>query len=331
MKPCILFVDDEPMILDGLRASLRRRRRDWTMRFAAGGEEALALLGDEPIDVVVSDMRMPGMDGVELLGRIRADNPDVVRIILSGQADKDQAVRSISVTHQYLSKPCDPVQLETTLDRICSLRELVAPSDLRTRIGGLAGLPVTPRVRGDLEKALAAGGNVAAVADVCARDAALAAKLLQLSNSGYLRTSREIESVKEAVEVIGLAALDALIARHGFLDETEAAGRSPAGEALPAGPPEEILHHVGKLVLSVLEPERATSAWELARRTGRSTLATERESLGAGHAEVGAYLLGLWGLPPRIVAAVADGHGIDGADVAARVGGLAPGPSAARR
>lgn len=337
MKPCILFVDDEPMILDGLLTSLRRRRRDWAMHFAPGGEEALALLDREPIDVVVSDMRMPGMDGVELLGRVRAARPDVVRIILTGQADGDQVIRSISVSHQYLTKPCEPERLEAALDNVCALRELLGPSPLRARIGGLAHLPVAPGVLRDLEAALAGGDDVAEVAAICSRDAAVAAKLLQLSNSGFKRSPREIDEVREAVEVLGLAVLADLVAEHGVFDGSDAAGRPPCRESLPGvspiagAAPADILHHVGKLVLAVLEPERSASAWETARRTGRSDLASEREMIGVGHAEAGAYLLGLWGLPPRLVAAVADGHGIDGADVAAHVGGLASRPSAARR
>lgn len=337
MKPCILFIDDEPMVLEGLRALLRRRRGDWTMRFAEGGEEALALLARESFDVIVSDMQMPGMDGVELLTRIRSVHPDGVRIILSGQADAEQVSRSIMVSHQYLTKPCDPTRLEDTLDRICALREIMPRSGLRARIGGLACLPATPGVCRDIESALAAGGSVTEVAAICSRDAAVAAKLFQLSNSGILSLPREIDSVKEAVEAIGLPTLGALVTEHGVFEGPEPAEISPCRIDLQAEVPpfdaasSDILRHVGKLVLAAVEPDRAASAWESARRTGRSVLAEERRIVGAGHAEAGAYLLGLWGLPPHLVAAVADGHGIDGADVAAHVDDLAARPSATRR
>ncbi len=77
----VLFVDDEPQVLEGLRRMLRAYRREWTMHFCEGAEQALAAMAEEPFDVVVSDMQMPGMDGAELLTRVRDQYPDAVRIV----------------------------------------------------------------------------------------------------------------------------------------------------------------------------------------------------------------------------------------------------------
>jgi len=66
----ILFVDDEPVLLDGLRRSLRSMRNEWSITFAGSGEEALKVLEKAPFDVVVSDMRMPKMDGAQLLNEV---------------------------------------------------------------------------------------------------------------------------------------------------------------------------------------------------------------------------------------------------------------------
>ncbi|MDJ0855264.1 MAG: response regulator, partial [Desulfobacterales bacterium] len=84
----LLFVDDEPMVLKGLQRSLRSMRQEWEMTFAAGGREALDAMQAQPFDVVISDMRMPEMDGAQLLEVVKRDYPQVVRIILSGQLDR---------------------------------------------------------------------------------------------------------------------------------------------------------------------------------------------------------------------------------------------------
>jgi len=83
----VLFVDDEQGILDGLRRMLRPLRHEWEMTFATGGEQGLAALAAHPFDVVVSDMRMPVMNGLEFLVHVRERYPAVVRIILSGYAE----------------------------------------------------------------------------------------------------------------------------------------------------------------------------------------------------------------------------------------------------
>ncbi|MEO7650489.1 MAG: response regulator, partial [Bryobacteraceae bacterium] len=102
----LLFVDDEPKVLEGLKRSLRPMREDWNMSFVTSGAEALQTLEQAPFDVIVSDMRMPVMDGAQLLNEVRQRFPQVVRIVLSGQSDKELIYQSIAATHQYLDKPC---------------------------------------------------------------------------------------------------------------------------------------------------------------------------------------------------------------------------------
>ena len=87
-KRRILFVDDEAKVLDGLRNLLRRQRHEWDMLFALSGAAALEELAKAPVDVIVSDMRMPGMDGAELLTRVRTLYPQTARIVLSGHAER---------------------------------------------------------------------------------------------------------------------------------------------------------------------------------------------------------------------------------------------------
>src|SRR5215469_9947183 len=113
----ILFVDDEPKVLDGLRRLLRPQRLQWDMSFIEGGEAALALLDQSPFDVIVSDLKMPGMDGTALLERAREHHPQVVRIVLSEYADLEAAFRAAQVAHQLLLKPCDAEMLRVAIDR----------------------------------------------------------------------------------------------------------------------------------------------------------------------------------------------------------------------
>lgn len=117
MKIKILFVDDEPMVLQGLQRVLRPLRNEWETAFANSGQEALEKLSQEPFDVIVTDMRMPGMDGGQLLTRVKERYPHMVRIILSGQADKTMVMKSVKPAHQYLAKPCDDATLRASLQR----------------------------------------------------------------------------------------------------------------------------------------------------------------------------------------------------------------------
>lgn len=112
----VLFVDDEPNVLQGLQRMLRPQRRRWDMTFCDSGEEALRRLAEAPFDVLVSDMRMPGMSGAPLLAEAQARFPRVVRLILSGQADRESLDALAGVTHRFLSKPCDAALLQAAIE-----------------------------------------------------------------------------------------------------------------------------------------------------------------------------------------------------------------------
>jgi YesN/AraC family two-component response regulator len=125
MNKRILFVDDEPMVLQGLQRSLRTMRMEWETKFATSGPEALEMMAEAPFDVVITDMRMPGMDGAQLLDLVKAKFPRTVRIILSGQSDRETILRSVGPSHQYLSKPCDVDELKPRLNRAFALRDML--------------------------------------------------------------------------------------------------------------------------------------------------------------------------------------------------------------
>src|SRR5262249_34954838 len=103
----ILFVDDEPQVLEGLQRILYPLPREWKMEFVASGNEALKRLGETEFDVLVTDVRMPEMSGIELLAEVVERYPQVIRMVLSGTVDQDLTLRSAALAHQYLVKPCD--------------------------------------------------------------------------------------------------------------------------------------------------------------------------------------------------------------------------------
>jgi PAS domain S-box-containing protein len=187
----IIFVDDEPKILEGLRDLLRPLRREWSMRFADGPEAALVALEAEPADVVVTDMRMPVMDGAALLGRVRERWPDTVRIILSGHAEVETALRAAPVAHQFLAKPCARDTLVDAVERACNLRAILDGSAIRGVITETTSLPSVPAIYERLVRTLTdPETSVGEVAAVVEQDVAMCAKLLQLVNSSFFGIAR---------------------------------------------------------------------------------------------------------------------------------------------
>lgn len=327
----ILFVDDEPEVLRGLRDSLRKYRHDWNMTFVSSGAEALAALAAAPFDVVVSDIRMPRMDGTALLGRIKIEYPRTARIILSGQADKDAIVRALPVTHQFVAKPCDPEQLRRVIERTCGLNGLMGNEAIRLLVGGLEKLPSVPSTYLALTQAMARDEvKISEVAAIVERDAAMSIKVLQLVNSAYFGTAQRMTSIRHAATYLGLellralalsahvfGALDGAALQHYGLGQVQdgsmltarlarrflsASGRGEVG--FTAG----LIHDIGRVVLATCLEDDYLDVVERSRRDGVPLHLVEREMLKVTHAEVGAYLLGIWGLPPAIVEAIAFHH-----------------------
>ena len=145
MKRNILFVDDEQNVLDGLRRMLRPLRSEIELTFANGGSNALELMVEHPFDVIVTDMRMPGMSGGELLDEVAKLHPQTVRIVLSGQSSAEKILQSLGPTHQYLSKPCRADKLLGTMKRALRLSELLRNEKVRGLSGKWVPSPVSRR------------------------------------------------------------------------------------------------------------------------------------------------------------------------------------------
>ena len=328
----ILFVDDERDLLDGLRARLYKHRRDWNMMFVASGAEALAVFERQHIDLVVSDVRMPGMDGGQLLTTVKQRWPTTVRIIVSGYADPVQAVRLTSLCHQYIAKPCDSRVLENTIERCFNLQDVLAQEPLRRVVGRIGKLPALPKTYDRLQAALSQPNvTVGEIADIVTADAAIASKVLQITNSAFFRLRKPMVRIKDAVTYLGFATIRNLVLSAEIFSQWKsprnslgvdpeqlqnhaqlaaaackslAGGRVTPDDAWLAG----LLHDIGYWVLAQECPDELEKALELSRSQGLPLADCERLTTGATHAEIGAYLLGLWGLPYSIVEAVALHH-----------------------
>ncbi|HEX7509339.1 MAG TPA: HDOD domain-containing protein, partial [Polyangia bacterium] len=200
----ILFVDDDPNVLSGLRNVLRSQRREWDMDFAIGPEEALAKVAEKAFDVVVSDMRMPRMDGAALLAKVKELQPRTVRMILSGQTELESVMKSVFVAHMFLSKPCDPTVLRNVIARACQLNAILNSEELRGAAGKVEMLPAAPKTYIALNEALGAPNcAITDVVRIIERDVGLCAKMLQLVNSAFFGLPRRIALLLEAVTYLG--------------------------------------------------------------------------------------------------------------------------------
>jgi putative nucleotidyltransferase with HDIG domain len=334
MKRRILFVDDEAMVLQGLQRMLRSKRDDWDMQFASGGSEALAALADQPADLVVSDMRMPGMSGAQLLREVSLRYPQTVRFILSGHSDTELVLQCVGTAHQFLSKPCDAETLKTAIARAFALNDILQETGLRQLVTQLASVPSPPAIYNRLREQLALpDASVEKVGRIIGDDPAMTVRILQLVNSAFFGLSRKICSPTEAATLLGMETIKALVlwthifsgqsspdlrrladevSRHSLLTaqlarqiiEWEEGDNQTKESAMTAG----LLHDVGKLVLAFNSPAQYRKATLLATRERISPWEAESRIFGTTHAEVGAYLLGLWGLPFDLVEAVAFHH-----------------------
>lgn len=322
----VLFVDDDENILQALRNLFRRDRARWEISYALGGEAAMAEMNARPADVVVSDMRMPGMDGAALLGWIQREHPAATRIILSGHADRAAILSAIPVTHQFLPKPCEPQKLRAMVERTFNLQRLLRSEPLRAAISRLDALPPAPRTYLAITAAmLDPRCGLADIADIVEQDASLSAKTLQLVNSAFFNLPQPTASVRQAVTYLGLeqlkgAALSAYVFGHlpplvaGLsFDDVQRQGAVAARLArqLLSDPERReqaftaaIVHDVGLIALAVGQPRVFEEIVQHATEPGVSLRAAEEAALGVSHAEIGGYLLGVWGLPMPVVEAV---------------------------
>ena len=335
MPKHLLFVDDDTMVLAGLRRGLHEMRQEWEMTFAPGGQAALEAMERSSFDAIITDMRMPSMDGAQLLERVKDRYPEVVRIVLSGQSEKEAVLRSITPAHQYLAKPCDIRELKLRLSQAFQTRDLVRNPSIAASIARLHSIPSLPAIYGELTAALRSETtSLGQIEQIIAKDVGMATKILQLANSAFIGAHGRVSSLQQAVSLIGVETVRTLtLSIHVFsrfqgnsalashlsqlwdhsvcvaslgqrIAESETGSRTMAEECFAAG----LLHDVGKVVLLAEKPKEYSEVEKLRETDSRSIEALETEVLGCSHAQLGAYLMSVWGLPTSLVDAVAYHH-----------------------
>jgi len=334
-KKQILFVDDEPLVLKGLQRSLRKMRAEWDTTFASGGKQALDILDQQPMDVIVSDLKMPEMDGMQLLTEIKDRHPRVVRIILSGHTEHEVTLRSVQYAHQNLTKPCDAEILKQTLAKLFALRDILDNESVKKIVSQIGSLPSLPSIYSAIiEEMHSEDPSLKKVGDIISKDLSMTAKILQVVNSVFFGLSRKISSTQEAVMLLGLNTIKSLVLSVKIFSEfsqkkfswfnmdqlfnhsmavstfakaiiiNEKLGQDMVNYSLMAG----LLHDLGKLILATNFQEPYQQVLTAAQRCDRNQWDLEYEAFGTSHAEIGAYLMGLWSLDTPIIEAIAFHH-----------------------
>lgn len=322
-RPRLLFVDDEPLILAGYRNALRRRRSEWELVFCERPEQALLLLtepGAPPFDAIVSDLRMPQLDGAALLALVKERSPSTARLVLSGQTDPAAALRVLPFAQQFLQKPCEPATLEAAIQRALRIGELVSNPALRASLNGTSALPSPPSTYMELVAALEAKAcSMQSVSAVIERDPAMAAKVIQLVNSAFFGLPRRVTSVREAVGLLGVQTVKAMVLASGIFELVA---------LLPWDRVDAVRRHgcvVGGLAKSLVAKQTdACDAFLAGMLHDFGLLLLESAALARGaplgeldHGTACALVLASWGLPHVVADAVLEHH---------RAPASAPGP-----
>lgn len=331
----ILFVEDNEVLLQLYGMMLSCAGDEWETTTAPDGQAALALLRQSAFDVVATDMQMPGMSGIELLAEVRKLHPQTSRIIISGISDQAEAADSLNCTHLFIPKPFDVKVLRGSLARICRLDAYLKDDTLRGLAGKMRTLPSFPtiylEIMREIESPYSSSHNIA---KIIAKDPGITAKVLQVANSAAVGLPEKIHDPFEAVQHLGMTTVRSLalsaqvyasfapgrlpnfsaeglwshLMKCGDLARTimrrERAEFPEAEDAFTAG----MLHDMGQLMLADSLPDEFAKALALAEQERIPLHEAELEILGATHTGLAAYLFGLWGLPARIVEAVAFHH-----------------------
>ncbi len=332
MSARVVFVDDEPNILRGLQRTFRRLRNEWDMDFLDGGEAALKHLSENPADVIVSDMRMPGVDGAQFLTEAAQTHPETLRIILSGEADREMTFRTVGVSHQFLPKPCNTDSLCEKIRRCLAAKSKLPHADLQIAASGTASLPVSEETLQTLKAAVeGASSSLEDAADIFASEPGLAAKILQLANSAYFGIGQSVNSPAEAVRLLGSDIIKPLVDKGCFksaaatpalntavFDHTLTQAKSMAALAQKAASEAQasstqielarvagLLHNIGRLVICSNFPNCYSDLESGGAVEPAGLDQQEEQAFNCTQADVGGYLALLWGLPDAVCTAIA--------------------------
>ena len=332
MAKKLLLVDDEENVLRALERIFVPA--GYQVFAATGGEAALAILINEKVDLVISDMRMPGMDGHQFLKQVRSLYPTIMRAILSGFAEGKDVINCLrdGSARMYILKPWDNAKLLAEVEKLLHLGELFSRRQLLEVFNNLRDLPTVPELYSRVSELIENESGVEEIAHVVEQDQTVAAKLLQVANSVYYNMSTG--SVRQAIVymgltnlktvVLGLTVLKQLDGMHGgffskdvLWDHADRVnrmthtiferclGRAMKDSEATAG----LLHDIGRILLlkDYAQPYAGVSR-SVFQNKATTFRDTERSLMGISHDEVGGFLLNWWSLPHPIVEAAMFHH-----------------------
>lgn len=327
----VLFVDDDTKLLTSLKRVFMGQNV-FMAHFAEGGEKALEIMGDTAFELVVADMRMPGMSGATLLRIIRERRPQTVRFVLSGHSDQDMVISSVRNAHRFLSKPCPFDEIMEAIREVHDIIERYQNPEIRRVAGHVDALPVLPATFERLTRGIEQSEAIEHIGDIVSRDVGLTAAILKIVNSTFFGKAHARDPV-QAVTYLGRELLANLVLKQNIFKEFDVGRfegfsldklwehglnvghccRSLCRETHLDIPEEDcfttgLLHDVGKIIIADSLPKQFREILNLASSTDMSVSEAEAQILGFTHADLGAYLLCIWGYPQDMVWAVARHH-----------------------
>ncbi len=331
----ILFVDDDVEVLNGIRRMLFARRNSWQMRFLSDPREALDSLGRQPADLIVSDLQMPEIDGVEVLQQVRQRCPETIRYVLTGVLDHPRLTCALRCAHHLIAKPCRPEQLREDIERAERIVRRLETLKQAALLSGLDSLPVMPEAHQKVLNMLnATTVSPRQVGTLVCEDMGMAARMVQLANSPYFGRPGYVHDPIQAVVLMGIRAVEAMVLteglfaalepalvrrfgiaalqqhslRVGMLARTICADLQFAPAQIEAASTAGILHDAGKLVFASQMQALFEQALDLSRTALRPLWQTEQQIAGIDHADLAGAMLQLWAMPVGIIEAAACHH-----------------------
>jgi putative nucleotidyltransferase with HDIG domain len=333
----VLFVDDEPLMRELYTNLSKVLGPDFQIRTVSGGTEALEVLAADPVDIIVSDLSMPQMAGGEFLTTVERLYPETMRVVISGVSDELAVARCLMYGHRYFQKPLQLKEIADLVRRISRHGKVLRSERVKKIVGRSDVLPTPPETYLRLTELLQDGNSpLDEVARIIESDPGLTARLLQVVNSVAFGYGGKLSTVEEAVQIAGVEVVRSLMlalqARHfaenrlknkqllktfwqhsidtgarcRLLARAERLNISEQETCFTAG----LLHDIGKLVLAASEEKIYADLIASAFKDGVPVFERELDVYGATHADIGAYLLGLWGLPDTVIHPVERHHNL---------------------
>ena len=323
-KQKILIVDDEELVLKSLKREFMDA--DFETILAGSAKEGLDILEKTSVDVVITDVMMPEMDGLEFLEIVRDTYPGITRIILSGFVEEAMVISAITrrIATSYLTKPWVTKSFRKNIEQTLQLRKTLEDQALLSLISRIDNLPTLPMIYQEFEQAVAKDLSVKKIAGIVQEDVSISTRLLQVVNSAYYGQGK-ISSIDRAIMALGLKFVKDIVFTVSLIEQMNwtpdqnqhleqiflhsslvsyaikalyetAFGKKLEDIYASAG----ITHDIGRLILLQFFPERYEEVFAYQKENPKKDFYTCEIDLGYAnmtHCELGAYFLNWWNLP----------------------------------